>query len=295
MFWKIDFQLFAEADGIVAGNEPQEDNDPFGVWDAGREGDETGGGAGNSDDVAGGGSDGDAGSDSGVDGGGTGAYTVENVDDDPVFRERLGQVEARHRAELAELKKQLAESEMLPYKGQFDTYNQKTIETFDDYMAFKKASQAEALKAAGLSPEYIKSEIENHPDVLAARQIAARQKKAEAERFIDAQVSEIGKLYPDIKSANDLGKLPNKEAFDDLVFNRGYSLIDAFKLSHFDMLRSGGGGNYGKNLASKKHLVTIGGASGSGDDIPPDLLRDYMDMGYTKEQAMKHHKGFKRN
>lgn len=112
-----------------------------------------------------------------------------------------------------------------------------TMEEFQQWnTAFKAARIERDLKAGKLTPEDLNDAIGSHPAVQAARKAAdtvsaeEQARKAAAEKAkIDAEIAEIGKVDPSIKSVGDLLKMPNAKEFYDMV-RRGYSFKDAHYL-----------------------------------------------------------------
>ena len=193
---------------------------------------------------------------------------------------------ARRRAEAQfnqriQQERQAAKDEMVRqmYEGQLDPYTNKPINSEADLQAYQQAYQREQeqltrnqMQQAGLDPDILDRMIENNPKVKRAEQLTAQFEAAEGERKMSEAIKEISRLDPSITDVAALANHPNAPVFNEYV-NRGYSLVDAFRLANFDTL-TGKKAAAAKqqamnNVNGKSHLTTTAGNAG-GDDIVID-------------------------
>lgn len=186
---------------------------------------------------------------------------------------------ARRRAEAQfnqriELERQAARDEMIRqmYDGQLDPYTNRPITSEADLRAYEQAYQRDQMQQAGIDPAMLDRMIANNPTVKQAQQVIDRVNMEEGERAMNDAIAEISRLDPSVTDVASLATHPNAQAFNALV-NKGYALVDAFRLANFDTLT-------GKKAAAAKqqamnqvngkgHLTPTTGNAG-GDDIVID-------------------------
>ena len=201
--------------------------------------------------------------------------------------QRAGYAAARRRAE-AELHKQKQAADAF-YQRMDAMAKARGFASIDELEAAVNA-EAEAKRAEdykqkyGIDPNAVKplvdDAVNNHPAVQAARQAEAQAKLAAGRKALDDAVLEIGKLDDRIKSFEDLPKMDNYEMFDDMVRNRGYRMVDAYKLANMDRLqakRAAAASQETRNsINSRKHLTqTTGGAGETPVVVPADVKAMY--------------------
>ena len=166
------------------------------------------------------------------------------------------------------------------YKGSVNPYTNRPIETEADYEEYQQMYKEDVLSQLGVSKDFITKEIENNPIVKEAQRILEAQKAGQAKALFDSRLAEITKLNPDIKSIDDLMKMPNKAEFDDYVLNKHYDILDAYKLVNGDTKKKP------NTSETKEHLIKTGGQGGGsvGLEIPGELL-DYYKETFPKETA----------
>lgn len=165
-------------------------------------------------------------------------------------------------------------------KGQQNPYNGKTVETYEDYEEYLAQKESEALQTAGLPADYIEQAINNHPTIRELKQARAELVKVRGEIGFNAELAEIQKLNPKIRSIDDLVK----ETKDDVVFQAlqrgGMPLSQAYAHTH-KMPQP--------KPDTKAHLQTVGGGNPMDASEPPkETLQTYLSMGFTKDEAVKH-------
>ena len=201
--------------------------------------------------------------------------------------QRAGYAAARRRAEAEwQTQKQAADA----FYQRMDTMAKargfKNIEELEQAVnAEAEARRVEDYKQKyGIDPNAVKPLVEdavnNHPAVQAARQAEAQAKIAAGRKALNDAVMEIGKLDDRIKSFEDLPKMDNYELFDDMVRNRGYRMVDAYKLANMDRLqekRAAAASQEVRNsINSRKHLTqTTGGAGEAPTVVPADVKAMY--------------------
>ena len=209
---------------------------------------------------------------------------------------------ARRRAE-AEYKQQLqAERDKLIsqiYDGQVNPYTGRPITNMAEYEAFQQQLQAEQRRAqyeqAGVDPDLIGQLIEQSPTVQQAKQMIEQEQMAKGQRALEAQVAEIAKIDPSIKSMQDIMAMPSFADFDAKV-RQGYSLADAYKLVNFDTLaqkRSAAAKQAALNAVNgKSHLTATTGGAGEDVIVPPETMDFYRQAfpGWTDAQIMADYK-----
>lgn len=166
------------------------------------------------------------------------------------------------------------------YKGSVNPYTDRPIETEADYEEYQQMYKEDVLSQLGVSKDFITKEIENNPIVKEAQRILEAQKAGQAKALFDSRLAEITKLNPEIKSIDDLMKMPNKAEFDEYVLNKHYDILDAYKLVSGDTKKKP------NTSETKEHLIKTGGQGGGsvGLEIPGELL-DYYKETFPKETA----------
>ena len=212
--------------------------------------------------------------------------------------------------------KQAVEEERARAKGQMEAFFSRaglkntvtgkpitTLEEFDAWRADLDAAKLQKdLKAGKLTPEALRSAVEQTPAIQALKkqqeQRAAedeQRRQAEAKARVDAELAEIHKLDPAINTVEDLLSMPDAKAFYDLV-RKGNSFLDAYRLANFDRLttaRAEAARQQALNNArGKDHLTGTGTPQGTGAaTVPPDVKAEYLafNPGATDAEIQKHY------
>lgn len=170
---------------------------------------------------------------------------------------------------------------------------------FENWKELEEYSNKEQLQNLGVNDtdafeKYLNNIIENNPEMIKARAIIAEQQQRDAERQLNEQVTEIGKLDSSIKSVSDLLNHPSYDKVLDRVKN-GANLVDAFKLENFDTL-TGRASDAAvqhtlNNINNKSHVKTTTGSATSDVVVPSDIYAMYRRNlpTWTDEQIKKHY------
>lgn len=125
---------------------------------------------------------------------------------------------------------------------------------------------------------FIDDLISKNPIVKEAQAILAQQREKEKETFIKEQITAISQIDNSIKSLDDLVKIDRYDDFKDKV-DKGYSLVDAYKIIYFDKIKlneiEAAKQNVLNNIDSKSHMKNATGASGKEIHIPEDVMAMY--------------------
>lgn len=168
--------------------------------------------------------------------------------------------------------------DVLAASGLADPFTGKAITTREEFEQYKKGRADEKRRSiqrkAGMSDAEFEGFIESLPEVQAAKQAQAAAEKAaqearqaQAQARIDEEIAEIGKLNPEIKALADLTKRPEYGEIYSKV-QRGYTLLDAYKLANLDALTSRAreaGKQQARNAADGKTHMGKTKSRGAGD------------------------------
>ena len=209
---------------------------------------------------------------------------------------------ARRRAEAQAAMRNQAEQDALVariYRGQTNPYTGRPIQSVKDLNEYEQQYQADQMRQAGIDPGVLNQMIEQNPAVQQAKAMTARMQQEEGDRWLHAQVEEIGKIDPSIKSFADLTKTPTFPQFDAMV-RRGYSLVDAYKAANFDRLtgkKAAAAKQQAMNQVNGKSHLNATKSGGEGEDISiPDEEMAYFRSFFpdlSKKQIMEKYKKFK--
>lgn len=209
---------------------------------------------------------------------------------------------ARRRAEAQAAMRNQAEQDALVariYRGQTNPYTGRPIQSVKDLNEYEQQYQADQMRQAGIDPGVLNQMIEQNPAVQQAKAMTAKMQQEEGDRWIHAQVDEIGKIDPSIKSFADLTKTPTFPQFDAMV-RRGYSLVDAYKAANFDRLtgkKAAAAKQQAMNQVNGKSHLNATKSGGEGEDISiPDEEMAYFRSFFpdlNKKQIMEKYKKFK--
>lgn len=171
----------------------------------------------------------------------------------------------------------------------------KIVETREEYDAYRRkklSSVPEKIKNGEIIDEdevddYIKSRVDER--------LSAARAEEEAKNAIDAQIAEISRFEPDVKSLSDLKNLDCYDKIYDGV-KRGMTILDAYKLANLDNIASSiARAKKSDGEASemgRKHLVSAM-QRGARDDapVPADILAEYrlFNPTATDEEIRKHY------
>lgn len=206
--------------------------------------------------------------------------------------------------------KKAVEDERARSKGQMDAFFAKaglkntvtgkpitTMEEFDAWRAdYDAAKLQKDLKAGKLTPEALRSAVEQTPAIQALKKQQEQQaaedeqrRQAEAKARVDAELAEIHKMDPTINTVEDLLSMPSAKAFYDLV-RKGNSFLDAFRLANFDRLQTARAEAARQqamnNARGKDHLTGTGTPQGTGAaTVPPDEMRAFKLFNPTATEA----------
>lgn len=198
---------------------------------------------------------------------------VQSAEDNARFAAARRRAEAQFNERIQQ-ERQAAKDEVIRqmYDGQLDPYTNKPITSEADLQAYQQAYQRDQMQQAGIDPAMLDRMIANNPTVKQAQQVIDRVNLEEGERAMEEAITEISRLDPTVTDFASLANHPNAQAFNALV-NKGYALVDAFRLANFDAL-TGKKAAAAKqqamnNVNGKGHLTPTTGNAG-GDDVVID-------------------------
>lgn len=222
---------------------------------------------------------------------------VQSAEDNARFAAARRRAEAQFNERIQQ-ERQAAKDEMVRqmYKGQLDPYTNKPITSEADLQAYQQAYQRDQMQQAGIDPSMLDQMIANNPTVRQAQQVIDRVNLEEGERKMSEAIKEISRLDPSITDVAALANHPNAPVFNEYV-NRGYSLVDAFRLANFDTL-TGKKAAAAKqqamnNVNGKSHLTTTAaGESGEDVHVPDETMQWYRKAfpNWTKQQIVADYK-----
>lgn len=181
-----------------------------------------------------------------------------------------------------------------------NTITGEPITTMEEFDAWEKAFSASRLqrelKEGKLTPESLEAVIAENPVVKRAQELIQRQEEtaraaeaSAAKARVDAELLEIQKLDPSIRSVEDLLHMPKAKEFYELV-QSGNSFLNAFRLANYERLTAQAAEaarQQAQNLTrSKEHLTRTDGQRGGGAvSVPPDELRLFREMNPGASEA----------
>lgn len=190
----------------------------------------------------------------------------------------------------------------------------KTMEAFQALAAKERSAQAaKDLKAGRLTQEGLQEALRSMPEIrnlIEKAQTDARSAEEEKnsaelaafEQTVARELEEIAKLNPNVKTLNDVLKMPTGISFARYVQENGLSFLDAYKLANAEAIaaqRSAAAAQAKENsVASKKHLVGTVSRGEEVLEIPNNVMESYrmMNPGITDDEIRKHYAKFmKRN
>lgn len=183
------------------------------------------------------------------------------------------------------------------FRGQINPYTKQPISSQADYESYMRAKEEQerrsALEKAGIEPsvleQLVKRAVDEHPDVIAARQAReaserAReaQIRAQADRNMAEGMAKISALDPSVKTMEDIYKAPYAQEFLRYVTEKKLPLEEAFLLANRQGLqeRSSKATRQAviNQMRSKEGLVSGAAEGGSGIVVPADMAEAYRQM-----------------
>lgn len=162
-----------------------------------------------------------------------------------------------------------------PYTGKKIT----TTEEFDAYLSKLESERRESMaKKAGMSKEDFDEYIQSQPEVKEARAAQEQARRQAAQAQIAEELKEISALDPSIHELGDIAKSDKGAEINELI-NRGYRLVDAFKLANFDRLRDMDESAIRQrtinSAAGKSHLTSTKSRGQGMTSVPRDTMDTY--------------------
>lgn len=205
--------------------------------------------------------------------------TAPAVDDKQTAEDNAKYAAARRKAET---QKNAEMDALIAGLGLKDT-NGAAITTKAQYDAYRKsrddAEKAENARRLGTTAEELDRIIEASPQMKKAKEREEQYAKAETERRLSEELSEIAGIDPTVKSFDDLA---GQENFGEVLakVQRGYSLVDAYKLANMDKLASSKAAAAKQkamnSAASKAHMQPLGNNAGKAPiPVPKETLEYY--------------------
>ena len=168
----------------------------------------------------------------------------EKDEQDPETRRKnAAQRRIREKQEAEQKGRRDAAAEIFRQMNLQDPKTGKTVTTMEEFAAYQQAKvQAKAeedLKKGKLSQEVLQSVLMASPEMQAVLQNARETKEtAEVQDFTarrEMELAEIRKINPEIKTLDDIIRMPTGGDFADLV-RKGCSFVQAYKTANFEAI-----------------------------------------------------------
>ncbi len=203
--------------------------------------------------------------------------TPETTEEQPELDRNAIYADARRRAEAEAKRKQAAVD--AEYAERFKDYKnpitgqpiKSAKDYFDALTAQEQLQTKKTLADNGIDPNLIEKAVNNSPAVKAANLVIAEQRVEKVKSYIEEQVREVGKIDPDIRSAQDIEKSDRYPEILNYVNNNRLSIVDAYKLVYSDKLNEkkteAAKQQAINNAKSQSHLKATESGAGSGDNL----------------------------
>ena len=203
--------------------------------------------------------------------------TPEATEEQPELDRNAIYADARRRAEAEAKRKQAAVD--AEYAERFKDYKnpitgqpiKSAKDYFDALTAQEQLQTKKTLADNGIDPNLIEKAVNNSPAVRAANLVIAEQRVEKVKSYIEEQVREVGKIDPDIRSAQDIEKSDRYPEILNYVNNNRLSIVDAYKLVYSDKLNEkkteAAKQQAINNAKSQSHLKATESGAGSGDNL----------------------------
>lgn len=211
-----------------------------------------------------------------------------------------------------------AEEEIISQLGLENPYTHKPVRTVEEYQEYHKTisdiKKEQFKESHNLDDDGYKELISGIPEVQEAQAVKSRleaqqeaQRQEDVNRMIESHVREIMKYEPDVKSAEDIARLPEGMAIAECLQN-GMDLLQAYRITSFDRmtrkaeeektnLKMQAKAEVNK-VKSKNHLKKVSGNQGDGSpSVPQDVLRLYRKMmpDLNDREIYEHYKKYAKN
>lgn len=168
--------------------------------------------------------------------------------------------------------------------GLIDPATQQPIKDAAGLRAYREALAARRMEQKagekGMTADELRELVELHPDVAAAKaereenaRQAAENQRAAAEARLNADIAEIGKINPAIKSFSDMRALDRFDAIYEKI-KRGYSVVDAYRTEYSDTLTDArvreAEQRVRNGTAGKSHMQRMDSRGDGGVEVPND-------------------------
>lgn len=157
------------------------------------------------------------------------------------------------------------------------------IKTYAEYQkAIQEQQQAEQREQFqqqyGIDPsvidERVKQQLENHPAVQTAKEQARTLQLNNAAMDLSKVAKSLG-INDEIKSWEDVEKLPKFSAIKDSILNNNLDIVTAAKLAYFD------------DVVQARQQETIAKISANGASSPGSMVSGNQETFYSQEQVEK--------
>lgn len=210
---------------------------------------------------------------------------AEPEDRNAAFARVRREAEAKANRRMSALDAEVAER----FKGFTNPITGQPITTAKEYFdALDAQNQVETQKTLaekGLDPKLIENAVNNNPAIKAANLILQQERLKSVQTYLDEQVAEVGKIDPDIKTAQDIEKSERYSEILRYVKENHLSIVDAYKLTYADKLNERKTAAVKQqalnNARSQSHLkATDGGNVGSDGlvEIPSNQLAQWKEF-----------------
>lgn len=207
--------------------------------------------------------------------------TEEPEDRNAAFAKVRREAEAKANRRMSALDAEVAER----FKGLTNPITGQPIRTareyFDALDAQEQLATQKTLADNGLDPKLIENAVNNNPAVKAANLYLQEQQHKDLLAYLEKQVEEVGKLDPDIHSAQDIEQSERYPEVQRYVKENRLSIVDAYKLVYADKLTANKTAAAKQqainNARSQQHLKPTEGGSAGKDlkEIPQSQISEW--------------------
>lgn len=179
--------------------------------------------------------------------------------------------------------------------GLENPYTNQPIRTKAEYDAYKathaEREHAQRLRDMDMTEDQYQEYVDELPEVKEAKRITEETRQAQMKARVEQEIREVSKLNPAIQSAEDLARDEKYDEILERIKETGVSIVDAYRLAHYDDLTSRRGRQQAINSAGKSHMTSTKSRGEGGLSVPSEELDWYRQLnpGASEEQIARHY------